>query len=665
MILKKVKYPLFMLLLTVLTTDLFAQNSEKENVVILENVVETLHRYFTEESGWYVTDSSVVENVNGLINFIRSEPVDTILSRLNKYLKESDFLFVARLSDDVADSLSVPGYYSQYQLNTDIQRINNELRAKYQDAQTGSPEVRLPDEIPGIIEPGNGMKLFTDSIYIFPDNLIIPDVIPDALLEDAESFNRLLKMDSLRAEYAEQKRLAYNDSIVKAFHESAYFQNMQTGFEAEYNRQVKQLVDSVKQNNYLILKSYNDAAVAAVNDTIYSALMFLSDYTNYIDSTKINIINIAGNSYNLMLNAQNSDVNRIWLKNEQNDSLSVLVRSVDKRTIQMLINDGVTISRFRRRESRQFDFSSLNNNDATNFLNVGRRYALETPWQLGLNTNIGFTQTHIGKHWQKGGQSALSLLLILKGTANYSRADGKVKWENSSEIRNGYIKAGGENSELQKNDDKLELTSRFGVSAFKKWYYSVELNFETQFFRGYHYPTKTHPDPISSFLAPAKTFMKLGLDYKPNKDFSLLLSPATVKNVFVKDTMLIDQTKFGIEKGRKSFWEPGLNADITFRKELTKDIVYTTRYKMFINYRQPLKKFDINWENQLNFKLTSYINMQTMLYMIYDKDVLFPVYDKNGDPTGERKPRLQLRQLATVSFIYNINRNVMRTRRVG
>ncbi len=96
----------------------------------------------------------------------------------------------------------------------------------------------------------------------------------------------------------------------------------------------------------------------------------------------------------------------------------------------------------------------------------------------------------------------------------------------------GWIRPGGEESELQKNDDKLEFTSRFGVSAFKKWYYSAELNYETQFFRGYKYPTSSNPDPISAFMSPAKTFFKIGFDYKPNNNFSLLLSPLTLKNMY-------------------------------------------------------------------------------------------------------------------------------------
>ena len=147
--------------------------------------------------------------------------------------------------------------------------------------------------------------------------------------------------------------------------------------------------------------------------------------------------------------------------------------------------------------------------------------------------------------------------------------------------------AGRRGIRTQKNDDKFEITSRFGVSAFKKWYYSAEFNYETQLFRGYRYPKSENPDPISAFMAPARTFFKVGLDYKPNKDFSFFLSPLTIKNVFVRDTSLIDQTNFGIDADKRSFWEPGLNADVSYRTDLTPDISYETKYKMFINYKAP------------------------------------------------------------------------------
>lgn len=329
--------------------------------------------------------------------------------------------------------------------------------------------------------------------------------------------------------------------------------------------------------------------------------------------------------------------------------------------MQMVIDDGVTFSRFKTKETKQFDFNSLEK-EIADFSNVGKSYDVETPWRIGGDGNLGFTQTYL-ENWKKGGQSALALLVVLKGFANYSRADGKIKWENSMEIRNGWIRPGGEGSELQKNDDKFELTSRYSVSAFKKWYYSTEFNYETQFFKGFRYPTKTYPDPISGFMAPGKLFFKLGLEYKPNKEFSLLLSPLTLKNVYVRDTVMIDQTKFGVDADRKSFWEPGLNADIKFKKNITPDISFETKYKMFINYKQPFRKFDINWENLLKMRLTDYINMQLMVHFIYDDNVLFPVYDSNDVKIGE-EPKLQVKELITVGFAYKINRNVTRTKRI-
>ncbi len=165
-------------------------------------------------------------------------------------------------------------------------------------------------------------------------------------------------------------------------------------------------------------------------------------------------------------------------------------------------------------------------------------------------------------------------------------------------------------------------------------------------------------------MAPARTFFKLGLDYKPNKDFSLFLSPLTIKNVFVKDTVKIDQTKFGISANKKSFWEPGLNADITFKKEITKDIIYETKYKMFINYKEPFKKFDINWENLLIMQLTDYIDMRMMVHFIYDDDVLFPVYDDSNMVIIGEKAKLQIKELITVGFSYRINHKVVTTKRI-
>ena len=97
------------------------------------------------------------------------------------------------------------------------------------------------------------------------------------------------------------------------------------------------------------------------------------------------------------------------------------------------------------------------------FRRLLKKYSIVTPWILGGDGTVGFTQTYLS-NWKKGGKSALSTLVVLKGFANYSLR--KVKWENSI----GNQKWGGWNpadDKIQKNDDKFEVISRFGLVHLK------------------------------------------------------------------------------------------------------------------------------------------------------------------------------------------------------
>ena len=662
---EKVKFITLIFFLLFFIPSAHAQHSLSErDSVLLKNGISILRKYFVEKGYWNTSNKKLEEDVKGLIHFIEDDPIDSILVSIDTFTRDSSVRFVYRLPEYVTDSLSVPGYYPGKKVERDLGRIGASLQKEFQSREINLPPGRLAkiNEDVKLVAPGKGMKLFADSVYTMPENLIIPEVIPDSMLENAKSFKRLVQLDSIRAEYVEQKRLAYNDSVLIHYRDSVLARYKQELFEAEYNKRKNRLLDSVELNNYSVLKNYNNRVMQAVNDSIFTVIKVLSRYADYIDTSQIEILNLLNEPYEIRLNNQDRFYEHIWLKNEQNDSLRLLVKNLDKKTLQLTIDDGVTFTRFKPRETKSFDFSSLNQN-ITGLAGVGKQYEVQTPWTIKGDGNVGFTQTY-QENWKKGGQSSLSLLVVLKVAANYSRPDGKVKWENSAEIRNGWIRPGGGDSELQKNDDKFEITSRYGLSAFKKWYYSSEFNYETQFFRGYKYPKKDHPDPISAFMGPAKMFIKVGLDYKANKNFSLLLSPFTAKNVYVRDTSLIDQTKYGIDEDKKSFWEPGLNADLAFKKDLTGDVTYETKYKMFINYKSPFNKFDLNWENLVVMKLNDYINVRLMLHMIYDDDVLFPVYDENNVKTGE-ETRLQLKQFISVGFSYTFDRKILRTKRIG
>ena len=641
----------------------FSQEIEvKKNDKTLEKGIDIIKRYFYEEGNWHIAQPSVGKDVKCLINFIEDEPVDTIIKNLNNSFSRNKY-YVVRLPENVPDSLNIPGYYPNNLVKKDIENICIYLEDYYQNKEIIIPAEIISniDSIVDVIPEGKGIQLFIDSIYAMPKKLQIPRVISDSILNSTEKFEQLIRTDSIRKMYIEQKRIIYNDSIISVFIDSITFEIRQQQLEEDFSLRVNNITDSVKINNYLILKNYNDLVVSAVNDSIIVVLGVLLEYADYIDTSHVSIANFEGESKTIQLRKGDERYTRIWLKNEQQDSLSVLVKNTGKRNLQMLIDNGVTFSRFKQRDTRKFDFSSLEK-EISDFSKVGKSYKIETPWRIGGDGSLGFTQTYL-QNWKKGGQSAISLLMVLKGFANYSRADGKLKWTNSAVIRNGWIKPGGKGNEIQKNDDRFEITSRVGTTAFKKWFYSLEFNFETQFFRGFKYPTEKHPDPISTFLAPAKTYLKLGLDYNPNKKFSLMISPLSFKGIYVRDTILINKTRFGIEKNRKSFWVPGLNADLKFKKNITDYISFQTKYKMFINFKEPLKKFDINWESLILMKLNDYFNIRLMVHLRYDDDVLFPIYNDNDEKIGE-KPRLQVKELMTVGFVYKINRKVLRSKRI-
>lgn len=659
------KSKIYVLLLSFFAIPIFitAQNLEKDdNREALESGLRFLQRYFIKDTNWRVTDPETQRSVKGLLQFIDQQPLDSIQLTIQDKLNREGYRYVYRLPEHVADSLHVPGYYPAASLNRDMARIESSLYKKYFESDIVIPENVFADleQKAGIIPAGKGSVLIEKGVYQLPDTLQLPDVVPDSLMHSPEDFRTFLRRDSIRSQVIEAQRQAYNDSVLNAYRREVIDNYRRQQFEQELYEAGRRKRDSVDVNNYQVLRQYNDSVMAEVNDSIAHIIAELVDYADFIDTANITMTNLRGEESTVFLQNNNPYYSRVWLKNEQNDSLRMLVKSTGKRSMQLLIDDGVTFSRFKPRETKEFDFSSLQQR-SSGLTGVQEKYQVITPWRIGGDGNVGFTQTYL-ENWKSGGQSALSLQIVLKGYANYSRHDGKVKWENSSEIRNGYIRPGGEGAELQKNDDRFLFTSRFGVSAFKKWYYSTELNFETQFFNGYKYPKSANPDPISGFLSPARTFFKIGLDYKPNNNFSLLLSPITAKNVFVKDTARINQVNFGIEPDKRSMWEPGLNTDIFFRKNINADITYETKYKMFVNYLEPKGNLDINWENVVIMKLTDNINMRLLIHMIYDENVLFPVHDANG-VVIDNKPKVQLREFFTIGFAYKINRQVTRTRR--
>jgi len=629
--------------------------SSKDSLLI---GIDYLKKYIETTNVWKSENPEILRTVNGLIHFAEDERIDTILVKLEKFQKTENFRYINRLPSHVNDSLQVRGYNSYPTIQEKMKQLDRaiwsgvDMKAiPLHENLTAGPDGKVPP-----IAEGDEEAILRRTHVIIPDSLKNVHALPDSLSQSANDFNRIKKRQEARNILLEAARQRFNYRIARLNLDSAVTAYRHYAVRVFSDSLQTHLRDSLKLQNKQVLIHYNDSVVRAVNDSINHYVQKLQRYAQN-DSISVWFHSLTGKPAQVWLRNNQRKMNRIYIKNEQNDSLAIRMMNLDKHTLGIAIDDDVTFSRIAQKQRRDYVFETLSPTQKLN--KVQKRYQIVTPWDLGGNGTFGFTQTYLN-NWKAGGKSAFSFLSVLKGYANYSNT--KLKWENTGELRNGWIRQGGDVDQTQKNDDKLELISRLGVSAFKKWYYSSEIDFVTQFFNGYNYPDKTKT--ISSYMSPAKTLFKLGLDYKPNKNFSLFISPITAKYVFVRDTALIDQTRYGVPNDSRSFWEPGLNADLRYKMDVTPRISYETKYKMFVNYQQPFKKLDINWENTVVAQLTDRINMSFMLYMLYDDNVTFDTGRKDINGKAIYKAKWQTRELMTVGFSYKINKRIYKQKKV-
>jgi len=580
-----------------------------------------------------------------------------VLLELKNFRTDDQFYFY-RSPKRVPDSLSVSGYVSQSSLNERLKRIDRNVKSSIVKEQIPVPEELFADIDSKVkLVPQNDAEwLVRNSKITLSDSLRTFNAIPDSMISDPDDLRKVRRLSSARRAILEKARIEYNSKIRKLYIDSisnAY----RNDYIAAYSRQVqKQFADSMRRQNYGRLVQFNDSVMKAVNDSIGNVLKVLASCVEK-DSVSVWLHNSGRDSVQMWLRNNDPYFTRLFIKNEQNDSLGVRVENTGKHAMRFMIDDGgVTFSRFVRRQTKDVNLPGFT--AESSLRKVQQRYNVVTPWTLTGKSNLGFTQTTLS-NWKAGGDNSLAFLFVFDGAADYAK--NNITWKNSLQVRNGWVKPGGD--KIEKNDDAVELISRFGVKAAKNWYYSAEGDFRTQFFNGYRYPNRSQA--ISGFLSPAYLVIKLGFDYNPNKELSLLLSPLSAKMTYVKDTAKVDPTSYGIEEGENTYWQTGLSADLNWKKQFTPNVTYNTKYKMFINYASPFSKFDIRWENDVSVQLSTFISMNVRYYLVYDDDAKFKTGRFDSEGVEIMKAKWQMKELITVGFSYTLNKKIYRRKRIG
>ena len=236
-------------------------------------------------------------------------------------------------------------------------------------------------------------------------------------------------------------------------------------------------------------------------------------------------------------------------------------------------------------------------------------------WKHSGISGVTFGQTSL-HNWVAGGNNTVSGDFIFNASLNY--VNDKIFWDNNLAFEYGLVYSSA--TDWMKATDKLNLTSIAGRKISETWSVSALLKFYTQFAKGYNYPDKSNY--ISNLMAPGYLDAALGLSYKPNKNYSLFISPVSERAIFVLDDSLSNSGAFGVKSGKKTKLETGAYLLASTNQTLSTNLNLISSLDLFTPYTKDFGNIDINWNVLLNYKInklfTATLNT-TLRY--YDKEI--------------------------------------------
>lgn len=237
-------------------------------------------------------------------------------------------------------------------------------------------------------------------------------------------------------------------------------------------------------------------------------------------------------------------------------------------------------------------------------------------WKKGGIYNINLSQGSLS-NWAAGGDKfSLSVNSYLGLYAFYKK--DRRSWDNTLDFNLGYVNS--TSLGARKNDDRLDVLSKFGYALTPKLNLAGLVNFRSQLFQGYTYEDDDKT-LASTFLSPAYLLVSPGIDWKPDEYFSLFLSPASARWVIVKDDSLAAKGVYGVDPGDHNAFEFGAFLTANYLRNFSTNITYKGRLDLFSNYRHNPKNIDMFMTNVLAFKISRVFSASWNVDFIYDDDV--------------------------------------------
>lgn len=260
-------------------------------------------------------------------------------------------------------------------------------------------------------------------------------------------------------------------------------------------------------------------------------------------------------------------------------------------------------------------------------------------WTFAGDYYLQFLQNYVSSNWYKGGESNYSMLGSITMQANYNNKQ-KVKWDNKLELKLGYQTTKGDSVHKYKSSsDLIRYTSKLGLQATKKWYYTIQMIAQTQFTKG----VKNNDTKIySDFMSPFNLNLSVGMDYTVDwlnhkLKGSVNIAPLAFNWKYIGRLGLA--TRYGLEEGNHSLTDYGSECTLDLTWTLAENIKWKTRLYGYTTY----KRAELEWENTLTLQFNKYISTNIFIYPRFDDGVTRD--DKHG--------YWQFKEYCSVGFSYS------------
>jgi len=261
------------------------------------------------------------------------------------------------------------------------------------------------------------------------------------------------------------------------------------------------------------------------------------------------------------------------------------------------------------------------------------------PWTFNGMFGLNLSQVAL-VNWSQGGESSQSFSAITLLKLGYKKE--KSAWDNVLNLGYGIQRKG--DDPTSKMNDEIDFLSKYGYKAGGDWFFSGLFNFKTQFYKGYK-GEGAERTIISDFMAPAYLSLNLGMEYKPNDHFFLLLSPIGLKTTIVNDEELSAQGAFGVEPGESFRAEMGASARVGLNFEIMKNVTLNTSADFFSNLLSNPGNIDISWKALIDMKINEFLSANITMNLLYDDDINY--IDAEGLTNG---PRVQFKEVLAVGI---------------